>query len=408
MLDVLRRRSFLLLWTGGLVSVAGDWVLNAALPYFVYQVTGSTVATAGMIAAELAPSVLLSSVAGVFVDRWDRRRVLLVTNLLQALSVLLLLLVEDAGSLWLVFAVAAVQSTIAAFAGPAEAALLPTLVPKGDLMAANALNVFNNRLGRLVGLPLGGLLLGALGLDAVVVVDSATFVAAFALIVFVVPPPRERLAVGLGAEASSAWSRFWHDWVSGLRIVRDEREIGLLFVVFGVATFGGTMLDPLTVAWARDDLRVGPEIYSLLSTVHAGAGIAGTLIVGTLRTRLAPRDLIGWASLLAGAFLLVKYDVPIVPLALALSAAGGVTSVASAVGVETLAMQTVREDYRGRVFGSLNATLALLSLGGAAVGGVLGEVVGTVVMLNVASLLVAFTGVLALVAFRPRLLPRET
>src|SRR3954462_6081808 len=127
-LTVLRRRNFGLLWLGGLVSVAGDWVLIAALPYFVYQATGSRVGTAGMIAAELAPSVLLSSIAGVFVDRWDRRRLLVVTNVLQAATVLLLLAVPDLGWLWLVYVVAAGQSVLAAFAGPAEAALLPTLV----------------------------------------------------------------------------------------------------------------------------------------------------------------------------------------------------------------------------------------------------------------------------------------
>src|SRR5829696_10467430 len=106
MLSLLRRRDFALLWTGGLISVGGDRVLRAALPYFVYQPTGSTVATAGMIAAELAPSILLGSFAGVFVDRWDRRRLLVVANILQAAVVALLLLVDDGGRLWLVFAVA--------------------------------------------------------------------------------------------------------------------------------------------------------------------------------------------------------------------------------------------------------------------------------------------------------------
>src|SRR5919201_1254218 len=113
-LALLRRRDFGLLWLGGLVSIAGDWVLYAALPFFVYRRTGSTIATAGMIAAELTPGVLLGSVAGVFVDRWDRRRVLVVTNVLQGAAVSLLLLVPS-GWLWLVYAVAVAQSAIASF-----------------------------------------------------------------------------------------------------------------------------------------------------------------------------------------------------------------------------------------------------------------------------------------------------
>src|SRR4051795_6504169 len=165
MLPVLRRRDFALLWVGGLVSVAGDWVLYAALPFYVYERTGSTLATAGMIVAELAPSFVLGSVAGVFVDRWDRRRVLVAANLAQAAAVALLLVVARGGPLWIVFAVAAVQAAAAAFAIPAESALLPSLVPDEDLVPANALNALNNRLGRLIGLPIGAALYGALGLE---------------------------------------------------------------------------------------------------------------------------------------------------------------------------------------------------------------------------------------------------
>src|SRR5215212_6237240 len=97
MLDVLRRRDFALLWFGGLISIGGDWVLRAALPFFVYERTGSTIATAGMIVAELAPSVLLGLVSGVFVDRWDRKRILVVTNVLEAVAVAALLVVPNEG-----------------------------------------------------------------------------------------------------------------------------------------------------------------------------------------------------------------------------------------------------------------------------------------------------------------------
>ena len=396
MLALLRRRDFGLLWTGGLVSVAGDWVLRAALPFFVYERTGSTIATAGMIAAELAPAVLLGSVAGVFVDRWDRKRVLVVSNLLEAAAVSLLLLVPHGGPLWVVYAVAAVQSSVAAFGTPAETALLPTLVEREHLLAANALNALNNRLGRLLGLPLGGALLGYLGLDAVVLVDCASFLGAALLIAPIRAPRRPRAEDGDVAAAASAWASFWHEWIDGLRLVRRERTIAVLFFVFGLMTFGGTMFDPLTVAWVRDVLGGGPQVYSGLMTVHAVAGIAGSLLVARLGRRLSPRELMGWGSLAAAAALLVKFNVPLLPLAIALSAFGGVTSVASAVGAETVAQQSVSDEYRGRVFGSLGATLSLLSLAGAFVGGALGEVVGTVPMLNVAAALTALAGVVVL------------
>ena len=155
---VLRQRDFLLVWTGGLVSVAGDYALFVVLPYVVYVTTGSTVATAAMVVTELVPGMVLASLAGVFVDRWDLRRLLVATNLGQAGVVSLLLLAPDLETLALVYVVAAAQSSLAAFSQPAESALLPALVAPDDLVAANALNAVNNRIGRLAGLPLGSAL----------------------------------------------------------------------------------------------------------------------------------------------------------------------------------------------------------------------------------------------------------
>ena len=382
MFDVLRQRSFALLWIGGLVSVAGDWVLNAALPFFVYERTGSTVATAGMIAAELTPGILVGSVAGVFVDRHDRRRLLIATNVLQALTVACLFAVSSDGRLWIVYAVAAAQSVLASFSQPAESALLPSHDGERDLVAANALNALNNRLARLAGVPLGGVLLGAFGLGSVVVVDVASFAAAAVLIVFVRAPAREPVErTGVRDE-----------WLDGLRIVRRDPAVAMLFWVLGLMTFGGTMLDPLYVSWVRDVLGRGPQVYGLLLMTHAVAGIAGSLLVARHRLRLSPRFLMGWSSLLAGLALIAKFDLPFVWLAFALTVVGGLTSVASSIGVETWAQQSVRDAYRGRVFAALGASGAFFSLAGAMTGGVAARFIGVTAMLNVAAVLVTAAG----------------
>jgi len=172
--------------------------------------------------------------------------------------------------------------------------------------------------------------------------------------------------------------------------------------VFGIMTFGGTMLDPPYPAWTRDVLGQGPQVFAWLLTTHAASGTVGALLVGRFAGRLSPRVLMGWGSVFAGLLLVVKWNVPYLPLAFALTAVGGVTSVASAVGVETLAQQSVRDEYRGRVFGALGASGALLSLLGATVGGALAELIGIVPALTIASLLTALAGAVVLRAFAPR------
>ena len=394
MLGVLRQRDFALLWCGGAVSVAGDWMLFAALPFFVYSRTGSTLATAAMTMAELAPGIVLSSFTGVLADRVDRRRVLVVAGVVQALVVLALLPVVGGAPIGLVYAVAVAQSCAAAFAAPAEAALLPDLVGPGDLVAANAMNVLNNRLGRLLGAPLGGALLAGPGLGWVVVVDAATFVLGSVLVSLVRAParglPDGRRGVGRGV------SGIVQDWTAGLRVVVQDRDVAALFVVLGLMTLGGTMIDPLLVPWVRDVLGQGPEVYAGLLTVAGLAGIAGSVAVGRLGSRVPPRALIGWGSVLAGVALLVRVNIPLLVVAVTLTAVGAVLAVGSAVGTETMAQQRVPAEVRGRVFGSLQATIWLLSLVGAGVGGVLGERVGVVTGLDVAATFTALAGLVAL------------
>ena len=178
----MRRRDFSLLWFGGLVSMTGDWMLLVALPIYVYQATGSALATGAMFAAGLLPNVLLGSVARVFVDRWDRKRTMVAANALMALSILPLLLVPSTGWLWAVYAVAFVQSCFGAFNEPAENSLLPNLVEEGRLLSANSLNALNSNLARLIGPALAGFVVGWFGLAGVVVVDAASYLAAALLV----------------------------------------------------------------------------------------------------------------------------------------------------------------------------------------------------------------------------------
>src|SRR5262249_41661507 len=140
--------------------------------------------------------------------------------------------------------------------------------------------------------------------------------------------------------------------------------------------FGGTMLDPLAAPWVRDVLHGGTAVYALLMTVHAASGIVGSLLVASVGARLSPRLLCGGGSLVAGGLLLVRFNVPVLAVAVGLSAIAGAIAVGSSVGVDTLAQQRVPDAYRGRIFGTLQATIWLLSLLGALVGGIGAERLG--------------------------------
>ncbi len=195
MLNLLRNRNFSLLWLGGLISLMGDWALVVALPFEVYQRTGSTLATAGILLASLLPAVLFGSAAGVFVDRWDRRRLMIVVNVALAIALLPLLAVDALG-IWIVYAVLVVAKLLEQLFVPAEVALLPQLVGEDHLVPANSMSSLNRNLARLVGPVVGGAVVAFGGLTAVVVVDAASFLVAAVLIALISPAAEPNRTAG--------------------------------------------------------------------------------------------------------------------------------------------------------------------------------------------------------------------
>lgn len=103
MLRLLRQRNFSLLWVGQFISVIGDWVLFIALPFYTYSLTGSVLATGAMFIVSTLPRLVLGSVAGVFVDRWDRKRTMIMADVLRVFLVAMLLLVRSSDWLWLIY-----------------------------------------------------------------------------------------------------------------------------------------------------------------------------------------------------------------------------------------------------------------------------------------------------------------
>src|SRR6202158_1193929 len=110
MRTLLRRRNFALVWVGGLASLTGDWALFAGIPLVVYQMTGSTLALGLTAIANSVPRLILGSIAGVFVDRWDRRRTMLIADVLLGLVLLPMLLVTSGDRLWLLIVAMMVES----------------------------------------------------------------------------------------------------------------------------------------------------------------------------------------------------------------------------------------------------------------------------------------------------------
>jgi MFS family permease len=387
--NALRVNQFRRLWLAGLISDTGDWMLLVSLPILVYQLTGSTLGTAYAFLVELAPFILLSPLAGVLADRLDRRRLLVAVCAAQAAALLPLLWSHR---LPVVYAVIAVEAGLAALFDPAKNALLPTLVGPDALVSANSLVGLNQNLGRLLGGPLGGLLLASGDLRAIVAADAASFLLALLLIARLHPvrtaAPPVAGARGPGDEVGAA---------AGHPLGRRPVRIGLL--VAALASVAQGVFVVLFVVFVARALHGDATETGLLRGVQGIGAIAGGLLLA-FAARVQPGRLAGLACLAFGALSLAVWNAPRLttapPLYVVLFVAVGAPGVAMMTGLSTVLQSSTVEGERGRVFAALGVVAAVGQAAGMVAAGLLGDRLGVVTVLNGQGCLYLLAGLVAL------------
>jgi len=415
---LLRRRDFGLLWSGGLISETGDWFLLVGLPVWVLQVTGSSLVTATVFLVGLLPGLVVGPLAGVLVDRWDRRRTLVAVSLAQAAFLLPLLAVDGRNRLWIVYLVMAVEAALAQLNDPARNALVPSLVAKADLVGANALIGLNSNLARLVGSPLGGIMVEVAGLPGLVVADAASFLLGAALIALVRSDAGGSRAGGADPAPDVVHSPrpgprragVVREWVDGLRVTLGDRGLRWGLVVNGLAGVAQGIFTVLFVLFVTRVLGGDGADVGLLRGVQAIGGLLGGVLVVGLAARLQAGRLLGVSLLVFAAIDLAIWNGPLLTTAdwlyLALFVAAGIPGVGVLTGLTSLVQERTAEAYLGRVFatylGSFNGLMAL----GMLLAGLLGDTLGVVAVLNAQAGLGLLAGLIA-VATLGRRVPRD-
>lgn len=405
MIRALHQRDFALLWLGGLISLTGDWVLMIGLPIYVFLLTHSVLATGLMLLAGRVPAVIFGSVAGIFVDRWDRRTTMVVANVALALALLPLLLVRSVDRIWIVYLVSAVEATLDQFVTPAQNALIPALVAEEQLVAANSLNSLASNIARLGGPALGGVIAALWGLGGIVLGDAVSFAAA-ALLFIAISARRARAAdeahpggvAGATANAvrGGAPGRMLREWADGARVILARRMLVVLLLAFAITSLGEGVMGTLYPVFVYRVLHgVALQIGELMSAQAVG-GLLGGLAAGWLGGRLLGRRFLGISAMAFGMIDLAIFNVPaLLPPLLPASAppifafevglfiAVGVPGIWMSTGALALLQAASPDAYRGRIFGMLGAVMGLLTLVGIVAASTLTDRVGVVTMLNI-------------------------
>ena len=393
--QLLRNRDFMLVWVSGLISWTGNYALFVALPVYVYSETSSILATALSVIATALPTIIVGQVAGVLVDRWRYKRTLVLTNLFLTGMTLAFLSVLHA-PWWTVLPVAFLQSSVGQFLGPAENALLPTLVDETRLGAANSLNALNNNLARLIGPALGGLLIASAGFAGVVIVDALTYLIAALLVLGINAPnvTRDRPL------ETHPFTRLIQEWLAGLRAVFSNHALTLSFLAALLVGFGEGFISTLIAPFVEVMLKGGgPELGYIFSAQAVGGILAGLLLT-RFADRIPTLRLLRWSSFSTGFILLFFFGYPLLYAqlwpGLLLSALLGLPAAGWGTAQMILLQTRAEPQKRGRVFSAYLAVFGTAQLLGMGVSGLLGERFG-VMMIGIDAAMYLLAGVVLMI-----------
>jgi DHA3 family macrolide efflux protein-like MFS transporter len=340
---VWRNRAFLPLWSGLLVSNLGDWITYIAMYAVVYQQTHSALALVGLRLIHILPELLLGPFAGVFVDRWSRKKTLIVSPLVSAVFVALLVFVHPVA---LIFLVEAAQTIAGMVFEPAVDAAMPNIVELEQLVQANSLSRITSTVSILVGGLAGGVVVSSLGAPFAFGLDAVSFLV-IAVLVTTVHVREER--------ASPSVASIERELLEGVRYLRERPLVanvvaaGALFVVAPSAMF------TLGIVFAESVLHAGPAGYGALLTGLGAGSLVGAVSMILARTRVR-EDLVFAATgiALGAAISLLGFSRSLALAATIYGIAGCMTMINSVAAV-TLVQRLVPDHLRGRIFGVVSS-----------------------------------------------------
>ena len=370
-----RNRDFAALWGADVASTLGDRVHRVALAALIYELTGSLTQTGLAFVAVMLPDLVLGLAAGVFVDRHDRRRVMVGCDLLRIPLVLALPLVAFA-FLPAAYILLFVINSLTIVFRPAQQALIPVVVPTEELSAANAISQVSGNVSDIIGYPLGGLVVGVLGawlgtrtgLVTAFSIDSLSFLISALLVLTV----RVHASPSPGARRRSITAdlREGFAFLRKCAVVRANTFVMLL----GPLTLGAET--PLLIGYAWGVLDRGSWAYGLLGFGISLGSILGGIVIGTFAERLPGYIVVAGLAVMGLAIALVGAVANrwLAVLAMALCGVGNVMVLIPSV---TLVQRQTPPELLGRIF-SLRTTLIFgVLIASNAVGGWAGQVFGT-------------------------------
>jgi MFS family permease len=337
--DSLRYRNYRLLWTGAILSNVGTWMQAIALSWFVFELTHSAFWVSFVTFANFLPTVL-APIGGVYSDRLDRRKILLVTQtiMMADAAALAVLVATGHATLFLVMALTFGMGLAFVFNGPAWLSFVPSLVPPEALVNAIALNSAQFSLARVIGPAIAGVLIPIAGVGLIFGVNAVSFVAVLVSLALIRTPP----------SAARPKRTVRDQLVGGIAYTWRHRRIRAMIGAVGVVSLFGAPVTSLLPIYAADVFGRGAAAFGSLAAAMGVGSVVGALAVGRLGNRISPRK-VAWGIVALSAVLLLFAANRSFPVGVVLMAAFGAMYLFSIASTNGDIQLQVEESVRGRV-----------------------------------------------------------
>ncbi len=389
--------SFSALWFGQLISFFGDRVNQVAIAFLVLGLTGSPIAVSAVFLAAFLPNLLLGPIAGVLVDRWDQKEVMVVSDLLRAAAVLLVP-VAAAVDVLLVYPLVFAVTSVTIFFRPARTAVIPRIVRDDELVTANSASWIGETLADVIGYPIAGLFVAFLGsaLALAFWLDAATYVASAVLIATMAIP-----SVGRAASAAAGGIRgVVEDLRVGWRFLRGQSVLlaNTLQGAIAQITVGTTIaLMPIYAAdaLARGSLD-GSTTYAFLEAGVGVGSLVGGFAVGLVGARLAKGRMVIAGFVLYGLCVIGLGLTANVGIAIGLMAGSGIANMVYVIPSQTLFQELTPPGMIGRVISLRFALVTASMTAGMALAGVLAGITSVTTVIVASGLVTLVAGLAGL------------
>jgi DHA3 family macrolide efflux protein-like MFS transporter len=391
---LLANRDYSRLWFGQLVSNIGTAISSLALLFYAYALTGSPMAMAILAIAQTAPVVLFAGFVGVYIDRWNRKTIMVVSDLVRAVLILLIPLSVYFPSIipqiYWVYLLTFLYAIANAWFFPARNASIPNIVDSDELVSANSLSQMTFQVVQLTIPPLGGVLVAML---------APQYFLAFAINAFT-------FLLSAGSLYTIKKSLIPKDVINKESVTRQvvqgakyvsKNPILVYFFVFAILLASSSgILNALLLPHLENQVGISEADFGIVLSVGAAMGTIVAIIMGKRKKLPYPLYIVSFAGIIAGIGVLIFAAATSLWIVIVSWALIGSVDVMLNIPLSTIMQDLVKDNYRGRVFALLNVVFTALQVLGMALGGVWAELAGSSVPpLFAAGLLFVITSVLS-------------